>query len=646
MKMLFTSVNTNSPLAQVQLINAVLWLVLALVSCSSVQQPGPQLEQPFGVQLTAAAESVPDGVDSALWAKLTAELDHAVAEAGTEKRVNAAAIGKGSIAPDLSLHMAGGDMLYTWSYRQQGDYDLNGSVTISDLTPIGLHFGKNTLSPDWQQAQLADGDGNGEVNIADVTPIGANFGGRVDGYELQTRPDAGSPFTMMAEYAFIPGSAASGQYPQYTHTGLPMIVGPDFRVVPYVGDGASRQYGVESAYYRSTAGLSAHWYTARGNASRDGRVGANGPSSDVTSWSYDLPAGSAFTLFTEVTSDQYGTIYLPTATESSLAELQPGRMLALNPDGTLKWSYVSNGGSAMSPTASNLGRVVFGDIGGMVYCLAPDGKQLWRRQISGLLLYGSPLLDSLGNVYILSHTLSGTTLTSSTLYRLTPDGAVDWSRALNDLCQSSPFFNSLGNVTVVDEAGELYSFDETGTSAFNFTMPDTPDSSIFTSGICFRDTSVLFSTNTNGIRLNTESNSISAFLDLGGEEPETMPSMNSLDDIIVGTSTTGIDPVYKLNYYDGAIEQWDIDMPGNFLSNIAIDASDRMYISTFLMGDGAPTFGNGISCVLPDQTTAWFHPTGTSIVFTVSLVADNLLVGLAATGITGGTMQLIGIKGP
>ncbi|UNM09108.1 MAG: PKD domain-containing protein [Planctomycetales bacterium] len=76
-----------------------------------------------------------------------------------------------------------------WHYYNQGDYDQNGEVNISDLTPLGIHlkevgpFGPATIPG------MIDGDANGEINLADITPIGANFGARVSSYNLYASDD-------------------------------------------------------------------------------------------------------------------------------------------------------------------------------------------------------------------------------------------------------------------------------------------------------------------------------------------------------------------------------------------------------------------------------------------------------------------------
>lgn len=80
-----------------------------------------------------------------------------------------------------------GSVSLSWTERNVGDYDNNGEVSISDLTPIALLFGQQVATssdPVW--ASMVDGDHNGEVNAADITPIGVNFGNQVAGYNVYT----------------------------------------------------------------------------------------------------------------------------------------------------------------------------------------------------------------------------------------------------------------------------------------------------------------------------------------------------------------------------------------------------------------------------------------------------------------------------
>jgi hypothetical protein len=169
--------------------------------------PAAPVEVPRGVSIEQAlieleTATVPQGVRSDVWNSLTAELSRVL-------EVSQNASGRGSLAaravstPPLSegsqtnLSYDMDSSTLSWGYYSQGDYDQNGLVAISDLTPLGIHFGKESSSPgspfppDTQEA-VVDGDGNGVINIADVTPIGIGFGLRVEGYRVYLAADESS----------------------------------------------------------------------------------------------------------------------------------------------------------------------------------------------------------------------------------------------------------------------------------------------------------------------------------------------------------------------------------------------------------------------------------------------------------------------
>lgn len=105
--------------------------------------------------------------------------------------------------------------------RLVGDYDGNGEVGISDITPLGIYFGQSVEYDDaelhggiaywpsgdpdaagrdnWLKARV-DGDGNGIINVADITPIAVHFQEHADGWLVEQR------FSSDGEYSLLPHS--------------------------------------------------------------------------------------------------------------------------------------------------------------------------------------------------------------------------------------------------------------------------------------------------------------------------------------------------------------------------------------------------------------------------------------------------------
>ncbi|MCB1221245.1 MAG: hypothetical protein H7A35_02605 [Planctomycetales bacterium] len=167
-------------------------------------ETGPIAEE---LSTQIATTAVPDGIDDELWQQLCAALQDAVADrpappaspgpalfALDSRSASFTPYGTQNMVRDLRLSGSGPWRL-SWTYRNSGDYDLNGSVTISDLTPVGKHFGRRQSDPLWFAAMHADGDGNGEVNISDVTVIGQNFGGSITGYAVYGTDDMSGEWT-------------------------------------------------------------------------------------------------------------------------------------------------------------------------------------------------------------------------------------------------------------------------------------------------------------------------------------------------------------------------------------------------------------------------------------------------------------------
>ena len=112
---------------------------------------------------------------------------------------------------------------FAWYYRNQGDYNQNGEVGISDLTPIAVHFGKSQAGGFAESSveSVVDGDGNGVINISDISPIGVGFGRKQDSFNLYSSiidvyPAAATDASTIAElqsvaFADAQNSASEGR---------------------------------------------------------------------------------------------------------------------------------------------------------------------------------------------------------------------------------------------------------------------------------------------------------------------------------------------------------------------------------------------------------------------------------------------------
>jgi PKD repeat protein len=179
-------------------LRALFLIVLLLIVGCSGTAPG---RVPPGTATDPLAElkqqPAPEGVDAQVWEELKSAL--ATALQGSTHTASTAPT-SGASAPALLLNPGSG--MLSWGHSLNGDYDQNGEVNISDLTPLGIRIGNsNGGQPfDYYSADaVVDGDSNGEINISDVTQIGVNYGRVVKNYNV---------YTSASEGDYPPGPAA------------------------------------------------------------------------------------------------------------------------------------------------------------------------------------------------------------------------------------------------------------------------------------------------------------------------------------------------------------------------------------------------------------------------------------------------------
>lgn len=166
-------------------------LILACVLCfllagcgSGNNSPDPGSDQKRFLPEELRDPVAPEGIDSELFDRLVSELQRVVLE---EMR-NGSATAQDEMSA-VQLNWMDESSSLRFRHRMRGDYDNNGEVNISDITPIAQYFGQSGPFDEDSPQAVVDGDGNGEINIADVTPIGVNFGRLITGYQIFTSND-------------------------------------------------------------------------------------------------------------------------------------------------------------------------------------------------------------------------------------------------------------------------------------------------------------------------------------------------------------------------------------------------------------------------------------------------------------------------
>jgi hypothetical protein len=238
---------------------AAVCLAILLLSCGGHGAGDSALSQNSTQLAELKSMPAPGGVGQEVWNSLKDELTRVLTEQQSFKRVSAAPLDGRSKVPDLAVSEGGGgSAVFTFSYRNTGDYDQNGIVGLTDLVPLGIHFGKTTASGDWQAAQVADGNTDGVINIADVTPIGQHWQTKVDGYELQvsTAPEPSPSHSVAAEILLGDGAVpGGGGFKHFTYTLSTPASGSYYRVVPFEGAAAARTHGIPSDAVQFSPGV-------------------------------------------------------------------------------------------------------------------------------------------------------------------------------------------------------------------------------------------------------------------------------------------------------------------------------------------------------------------------------------------------------
>jgi hypothetical protein len=134
-----------------------------------------------------------------------------------------------------------------WSEINLGDYDLNATVSIADITPLAMFYGDVVGGPEWDAwHEAVDGSVNGSIGIEDITPIAAHFGVSVVGYRVMRHPAGAGDWELLDEAGRPYDPSQSGQpkeRPEYAFDDSSPLADAYYAVQPTDGDNS---YGISS----------------------------------------------------------------------------------------------------------------------------------------------------------------------------------------------------------------------------------------------------------------------------------------------------------------------------------------------------------------------------------------------------------------
>lgn len=223
----------------------------------------------------------------------------------------------------------------------------------------------------------------------------------------------------------------------------------------------------------------------QGDNQNSGQSPYTGPQTNQTKWNYTLNTNESLSISPAVGPD--GTIYLPTTIITRTHHYCD--LKAINSDGTLKWNYTINNGANKNsyftgtPAIAKDGTIYASgyylmDSGGynnFMLALNPDGTLKWKYADVGLHGWTSPAIGNDGTIYTAGFyqgPKGGSTGMYGVFYAINSDGTLKWKYSITDQGNSYSFgapaigldgtIYFTGEVAHYRHTGRLYAFNPDG----------------------------------------------------------------------------------------------------------------------------------------------------------------------------------------
>jgi outer membrane protein assembly factor BamB len=298
----------------------------------------------------------------------------------------------------------------------------------------------------------------------------------------------------------------------------------------------------------------------------DGKLLAISPDGDIK-WTFK--AGLEIWSSPAIAGD--GTIYFGSRDRN---------LYALTPDGKLKWKFATGAWVDSSPAIAGDGTIYFGSWDKKIYALTTDGKLKWQFA-TGNLINSSPALAADGTIYFGSH--------DKKFYALAPDGKLKWAFATGGEIEASPAIAADGTIYIGSTDGNLYALHSDGSEFWRLHT----GSYTASSPVLDENGNLYFAANTCHVSVSPQGKLRSSH--------ETLVPMD-LSPIVTSNGRIYMDNPWLhlgIGYPDGN-EEWGFAMSFNLSSSPNMDPSGIIYAC-----DGSYLYALKPAAAAPPAKSSW-----------------------------------------